>query len=142
MKIELRKYLNKGLVENQQVCIDERLPAYVQGPVQIHFSFSVTDRGEYLLLHLVETAKLELICQRCGDSWPYDYQIQHELAVCPNEEIAEKYQSLYDPIVTEKGILDFLTILTDNMYLFLPVNHENIDGCNQDQLKLIQAHFE
>ena len=142
MKIELRKFANKGRVDNQHVSLNERLPANVHGPVNMDFSFAIEDRGEYYLLNLVEAANLELICQRCGDIWPYHYQQQHELAVCANEEIAEKYQSIYDPIVAEKGMLDFLTILTDNMYLFLPVNHENLDCCNQDQLKLIQAHFE
>jgi uncharacterized metal-binding protein YceD (DUF177 family) len=142
MKIEIRKFANKGLVNQQQVCLNERLPAYVHGPVSMDFSFSVTDRGEYYLLNLSETANIELICQRCGDVWQYHHQQHYEFAVCSSEEIAEKYQSLYDPLVAENGMLDFLTILTDNMYLFLPVNHENLDCCNQDQLKLIQAHFE
>lgn len=134
MKIDLRKSFGK----TYQLQITERLPAQVLVPINLQFSYTVESYQDYYLISLSEDASLKLCCQRCGDLYDYHYQQSHQLAICRSEEIAESYQSKYDVVVCDDFIVDILPILTDNMHLFLPLNHEKVDYCNQNQLKLLQ----
>jgi len=134
MKIDLRKNFGK----TYQLQITERLPAQVHSPIDLKFSYTVESYKDYYLMNLTEDATLQLTCQRCGEIYDYHYQQSHQLAICVSEEVAEFYQSKYDVVVCSDFIVDILPVLTDNMHLFLPLNHEKVDYCNQNQLKLLQ----
>ena len=139
MKIEIRKFLNKARIENQQILISERLPAQVMAPVHLDYSFSLEARDDYYILHLNEAALIQLNCQRCGENWEYSYQQSHEIAICRSDEDAEKYQSSYDLMVLPDLNIDILTVITDNLHLFLPIYHEKVengDSLRRDCLKI------
>jgi uncharacterized protein len=138
MNIDVKKKLNRHLSEVQQVVLDERLPEFVADSFPMNFQYQIEDRGEFYLMKLKEFASVPAHCQRCGERWLCDYQNEVELAICPSEQVAEKYQSLYDVIVVPDLILDIKDVLIDNMHLFLPNKHLEVEKCNQDQLKLMQ----
>jgi uncharacterized protein len=138
MKIDLRKDSHKGKCSGNIIILEERLPMFVNQPIQVEFNYSIQCVNDYYLMQLEEKTSVELICQRCSDLWGYDYSNSHELIVCLNEKKAEKYQAIYDVIVAPDLIVDIKEILLDNMHLFLPEKHEDIDQCNQNQLKLLQ----
>lgn len=138
MRIDLKKkvQLAKSSVEN--VVMDERMPAHIAHAFELKCQFDVESKGDFYLLKIIEDASLPIICQRCSQEFQQDYHLETELAVCPNEQIAEKYQSLYDVIVAQDYLIDLKDILIDNLYLFSPQSHENIENCDQTQLKLMQ----
>ena len=136
MKIDIRRDAHKGKIQQQCILLDERLPAYINKPVNIQFDYEIEHLPDYYLLKLEEQANIELICQRCSDIWQYDYSNTHEIAVFNNDKNVEIYASSLDVIVCPDLILDIKEILLDNMHLFVPEKHEYVDQCNQDQLKL------
>ncbi len=138
MKLDIKKLANKGRSQDCSIVLDDRLPSFVDGPVELKFSYNVESRGDYYLLQLEESADVHLVCQRCADTWIYPYHQTHELVICANETVAEKYQLLYDVVVFSDLIMDINEVLIDNLHLFLPKKHEKVDQCNKNQLKLIQ----
>lgn len=138
MNIDVKKKSNQNLSEVQKVLLDERLPYYVTESFLMNFQYQIENRGEFYLIKLKEFASIPVQCQRCAEIWFFDYQNEVELAICPSEQVAEKYQSVHDVIVVPDLILDIKDVLIDNMHLFLPNKHLEVDKCNQDQLKLMQ----
>ena len=138
MNIDIRKKANHVKSDIHTLLLDERLPFFVEKPFEIRFEYSVEHKGDIYFLVIDEEGMVPLLCQRCFDECIYDYKHRTELAVCKDDLVVEKYQDSYDIIVLPDLILDIKGVLIDNMYLFLPENHENIDQCNKDQLKLMQ----
>jgi uncharacterized protein len=138
MRIDIKKHAGKGKSSIQTVLLKERLPFIVDKPVELSFSYTIENKGDFYLLQLEEEANIHLICQRCTDEWIYPYHQMHKLAVCADEKAAQKYQTLYDVLVFSDLNVDIDEVLVDNLHLFLPENHEKVDQCNKNQLKLIQ----
>ena len=137
MKLDLRKDVNKEKKANNSILLDERLPDFINKPIEICFTYEIERYPEYYLLNLHEKATIELVCQRCSDIWQYEYSNVHKMAVLLSEKNIGTYESLFDVIVSPDLTLDIKEIILDNMHLFLPEKHENVDHCNQDQLKLL-----
>jgi uncharacterized protein len=138
MKIDLKKKLNLAQAVVDKVLMDERLPAHVVRSFEMNYRYDVQDKGEFYLLNIKENAMIPIYCQRCMQEFSCDYTLESELAICPSEQIAEKYQSLYDVIVVSDAMVDFKEILIDNLHLFSPQFHQTIEDCDSEQLKLIQ----
>ena len=138
MKIDLKKKLNMSTMISEKTCIDERLPNHVVEPFEMYYQYHVEDKGDYFLLKLQESANIPIYCQRCMQAFTTDYQLVSELAICPNEQMAEKYQSSYDVIVANDYLVDFKEILIDNVYLFSPQFHLQLADCDQNHVKLMQ----
>ena len=138
MKIDLRKDANKGKCIGGTIFLAERLPIFVNQPISIDFNYSIQRFDEYYLISIEEKSSVQLICQRCSEAWVEEHAHTTELMICFNEKTAERLQNEYDVIVLPDLILDIKEVLLDNMHLFLPEKHENIDQCNQDQLKLLK----
>ena len=138
MKLDIKKLANKGRSQEYSVVLEDRLPSFVDKPVELKYSFNVESRGDYYLLQLEESGEVHLVCQRCADTWIFPYHQIHELAICADEAVAEKYHLLYDVVVFTDLIIDICDVLADNLHLFLPKKHEKVDQCNKNQLKLIQ----
>ena len=138
MKIDIKKKLNLAEKPQEKILMDDRLPAHVARPFELFFNYEVQSKGEFYLLKLHEKAEVPIYCQRCMQEFICDYDLDTELAICPNEQIAEKYHALYDVIVASDDIVDFNEILIDNLHLFSPQFHKNIGDCDQNQLKLMQ----
>ncbi len=138
MKLDLKKKANHPTSIEETIYLEERLPSYVSKGFELKFNYEVQSKGEFYLLKINERADVPVYCQRCMKEFIQEYHLETELAVCPNEQIAEKYQSLYDVIVASDLIVDLKEILIDNCHLFLPQFHQNIEDCDQNQLKLMQ----
>lgn len=138
MNIDLKKKAQLAKSSLDTVLIDERLPSHISHPFEIKCQYKVESKGEFYLLKLTEDAVLPVVCQRCSQDFSCEYHLETELAVCSDEKVAEKYQSLYDVIVVKDYLIDLKDILIDNLYLFSPQFHENIENCDQTQLKLMQ----
>lgn len=138
MNIDLKKKAQLGKASLETVFIDERLPSHITDPFELKCQYEVESKGEFYLLKLYEEAQLKITCQRCSQVYSYDYHLVTELAVCSDDKIAEKYQTLYDVIVAQDYLIDLKDILIDNLHLFSPQFHENIESCDQNQLKLMQ----
>ena len=137
MKIDVKKRVGDDVSNWQQLLIDDRLPYFVAKPFEMRFQYQIENRGEFYLLRLNEETLVPLLCQRCAEVWSYEYHNQTELAICADEQTAEKYQSVHDVIVVPDLILDIKDVLVDNMHLFLPNMHLEVENCNKDQLKLM-----
>jgi uncharacterized protein len=116
MKIDIKKKLNLAEKPQEKILMDERLPAHVARPFELFFTYEVQSKGEFYLLKLNEKATVPIYCQRCMQEFICDYDLETELAICPNEQIAEKYHALYDVIVASDDVVDFNEILIDNFY--------------------------
>jgi len=138
MNIDLKKkaQLAKPVVET--VLIDERLPSHIPQAFELKCQYEVVFKGDFYLLIMCEDADLPIACQRCSQDFFHPYHLETELAVCSDEKIAEKYQNLYDVIVCKDYLIDLKDILIYNLHLFSPQFHENIENCDQTQLKLMQ----
>ncbi len=138
MNIDLKKKGLLGKPSLETVFIDERLPSHITHAFELKCQYEVELKGDYYLLKLCEEAMLPITCLRCSQEFSYHYQQKTELVVCSNEKTAEKYQSLYDVIVAHDYLIDLKDILIDNLHLFSPQFHENIESCDENQLKLMQ----
>ena len=138
MKLDLKKFINSAPKVAQCISLQERLPAFVAGSFEMEFSYEVIDNGEFFLLKIVENALVPMHCQRCMGEFIQQHHLETEIAVCHNEKLAEKYQSLYDVIVAKDSIVDLEAILVDNCHLYLSAFHQELDECEANQLKSSQ----
>lgn len=130
MKIDLRKKLNAAKSEEIKLLIKERLPHFVASDVEMSFTYEVAQQGPLYLLNIDEKASISVICQRCMGEFEQPFEHQSQIAICATDKMAQQYQSLYDVIVISDLIVNIEDILVDDLYLYLPNNHKNIDLCN------------
>ncbi|WP_133129801.1 YceD family protein [Legionella yabuuchiae] len=138
MKIFLPKFAKEQALQDVELKIKERLPTHVEGPCTIHCDLSarVYEEGYYLLTLKIK-ANIVLVCQRCLQTFPYEYKNQVEIAVCDNEQTAEKLMSHYECIVSPNYQLDIIEVLTDDLHLNLPEKHLELVKCDLEMLAII-----
>jgi uncharacterized protein len=118
----LAKQANPSEVSLQ---VQERLPYYVQSPCELHCKLVVRQESHYYHLNLQISGRLTIHCQRCAQDFQHDYEHSSELAICPDEEMADRMMSRLDCIVQTEDDLDLLAVVTDDIHLFCPEKHEN-----------------
>lgn len=120
--------------EPEKICVEitERLPANIEGPCVVNCDFSVQDLTDYFLLTLRVNSKLTIICQRCLHEFSHSYSNQTVLAVCHSDELAVKLMSNYECIVAKDKQVDLIELITDELYLYSPENHQNSSECDKD----------
>lgn len=136
MKIILKKQVNALQPSHFTVCIEERLPEHIQSPCKLTCDLQIQKQRGYYLLDLNIQGNLDVICQRCLQSFCYDYQHSTQLAVCHTEEIAERLMEEYECIVEDHEI-DLKDILADDLHLYSVQKHEQLQDCDIEMRRLI-----
>jgi uncharacterized protein len=112
--------------------LNQRLPVNIEPPCQLRCTYQVFDHESYYKLTLEVESNLTIICQRCLQSFKYSYKNNTNIAICSTEALAEKMLHEYETIVSENALVDLKEVLTDEMHLYTPKNHIDIEACSKD----------
>lgn len=131
MIINLKTSAASDHSQRVQITIAERIPANIEGPCVVDCEFKVRREDNYYLLTLVANSKLTMICQRCLHEYPYDYSNNTVLAICESDEQAVKLMSQYECITSQNNQVNLNDLLTDDLYLYTPENHIDLEDCDK-----------
>ncbi|HHF7343914.1 TPA: metal-binding protein [Legionella feeleii] len=139
MLINLKSEAAKAEPQNVKIELQERLPAYVAAPCVLDCQFKVSAEKNYYLITMDVDSIVSVICQRCLGEFHHHYTNQTTLAVCNSDEIAEKLMELYECVVSTNGQLELEELLTDELHLYVPESHLDIENCDQEINRFIQV---
>lgn len=106
----------------------DRLHAYIgstEGEIQLAFEIKAIPYDGRLVLSLQLNGSLNILCQRCNET--YDWPLSISTNIMIEDGIAQSIQidKDYEAVITdERGELDMLSVITDEMVLGLPFAHE------------------
>ncbi len=132
MLINLRKMATAAEAQPLGIELTQRLPTRVLSPCPIEGQFKVEKLPDYYLMTLQIDSLISLVCQRCLSEFSYHYLNETQLAITYSEEIADKLMSQYDCIVSADDKVDLTEIVTDELYLYLPEAHPEINDCDSE----------
>lgn len=127
----------KGEKTQVALNITERLPAHISPPCLVSLTFSLQKQDDYFLLALKTEASLNIICQRCAETFQIPYQNETELAICDNEVRAESLLPFYECMVSGKDELELEAIIADELHLYSPQFHPDTENCD----KIVQQYI-
>lgn len=139
MKICLKTQALSRETVNVTADIMERMPVHVCAPCRLSCSFEVHKQDSYYLLFMDTKGTLSITCQRCAHPFEYEYHHKTELAVCDSDSTAERLMEQFDCMVIESMQINLLDILTDDLHLFLPEKHEDIQHCHTEIREYLKA---
>ena len=131
MNICLKTYAKQASPQTVVANLQERLPKRVQGPCEITCTFQVTAASDHYLLAFEASGNVNITCQRCLGTFPYQYHNKTTLAVCPNDEIAETLMASFE-CIEGRGEIDLNEVLADDLHLFLPEKHLDYSHCDPE----------
>lgn len=137
MKICLKTLSRQNNPETVAIKLQERLPEHIVGPCDLSCTFQVEHYDSYFLLTLHVNGILTVICQRCLQSFQYNYENESKVAICVNDATAEMLMEQFECIVASDSQVDLMDILTDELYLFTTEKHPNIADCDAKISQLI-----
>lgn len=114
------------------VKIDERLPSFLISPCQLNVTYFTEAEDDFYLLHLNVETNLNLICQRCMKEFSFPYINKITIAVCRNDERAEQLLEQYECIVSSNWHVDLNELITDELHLYAPQFHPDINDCDSE----------
>lgn len=130
MKISLHKYIEKGVNGPFNIIIDKRLPVFIPDALELTCYFSVLKYKDYYVLDLEVFGDVNIVCQRCLQTFIHSYKNKLGIAVCTSDAKAEELMSSsYECIVASDNTIDLVEVLTDELHLFCPEKHINITDC-------------
>jgi len=124
----LAKQINPTHIE---VTLTQRLPDYIQSPCHITCDIQVTKKQDYYQLTLIVCGQITVTCQRCLGHFVEAYSNRSELALCPDDVIAERLMSIMECTVNPGDDIDLEAIITDELHLFCPEKHRDINDCDE-----------
>ena len=130
----LKVLAKQDKVLDQNHVLSERLPVFIQAPCELHSSMHLLRQRDYYQLNLSLSGRINIICQRCMAVFEHDYHNESQLAICANEDIAQRLMSQTDPIVNPSDEIDLEAIIIDDLHLFCPEKHQDVQGCEQSSL--------
>lgn len=139
MLIDLKDCAKNSHEQTAHVELVTRLPQQISTPCALDCAYTVEKRDNYFLLHLTAHGEIQLICQRCLASFSYSYQNKTTLAICDSEAYAEQLMNEYECIVSDKNSVDLIEVLTDELHLYCPKNHLNIDECDKEIYNFVKS---
>lgn len=137
MKICLKTYAKQAGSQTVVIRVQERKPERVNSPCELTCVFKVEACSDYYLLTLNVSATLEIACLRCLGGFQHEHTNLTQLAICANEEIAESLMASFECIVVNNYQIDLIDIVTDELHLFLPEKHQDIEECDREMSGLI-----
>ncbi|MCC5792502.1 MAG: hypothetical protein JJT82_07860 [Legionellaceae bacterium] len=99
------------------VVLSEGLPEPLIGPLNLDCTYSITPEEDYFLLRIHLSGLLHFTCQRCAGELTQQMTFDSCLAVCPDDTIAERLMSCYEPIVVQGRFLDLTRVVLDDLHL-------------------------
>ena len=132
MKICLKTQAKRLGLQTVVISIQERKPARLHLPCELTCQYEIAAYENYYLLTLNVQGRLEITCQRCLASFSHDYSNHTQLAVCADDDVAERLMASYECIVDKNYQVDLIDIVTDELYLFLPEKHPDMTGCDPE----------
>lgn len=105
--------------------LNERLPYYIHSPCTVDCEVTVRQEHRYYHLNLKISGQFTISCQRCAKDFPFAYEHSSELAVCVDDDTANRMMIRMDSIVHPEDDLDLIAIVTDDLHLFCPEKHED-----------------
>ncbi|MGL5741412.1 MAG: YceD family protein [Legionella sp.] len=118
--------------QNKTVTLRERLPYFITAPCELHVRYYVESEEYFFLIHLHVEGQLMIQCQRCLDDFNFPYDNHTVIAVCRNDERAEQLLEHYECIVSANSQLDLDDLLIDELHLYAPQFHPEINDCNRE----------
>ena len=137
MTICLKTCAKQNEVQHTVILLQERLPQRVISPAELNCHFHVASYDDYYLLTLDVSGSLEIACQRCLQAFRHDYCNKTVLAVCASEAMAEALMEHHECVVADDAQVNLVDVLTDELYLFSPVNHANSVDCDVEMSQWI-----
>lgn len=129
MKIDVKTLARQAKPQPFQLTLKDRLPRNVAAANRLTGQIQAVVHGDCYLLSVEVEGQLLINCQRCLEEFNYDYQQQTQLAVCQDEETAEKWMTQYESLVVTDNTLDLEEIVTDDLYLYAPEKHPHLEDC-------------
>ena len=121
----------------ETVTINERLPGFLHTPCELKVTYQVEAEDNFYLMHLRTIGELNILCQRCMQEFNFLYDNQTLIAVCRSDERAEQLLELYECIVSTNWQVDLLELIIDELHLYAPQVHPEIDDCDSEINKIL-----
>ncbi len=132
---------NASNIINRQVIsvtVQERLPFFVQKPVDLDCVFQVQFHNNYYLFLLQSEGTIDLTCQRCLGSFAHTLKMDLKLAICQQESMRPHLETRYDCIINTDDELNVVELITDELHLSLPEKHLDSMDCDKNISQYIQ----
>lgn len=136
MKICLKSHARQQSPETVVLHIKDRLPEHLALPCTLTCTFHVDACSDYYLLTTDVRGTVGVTCQRCLGDFQHDYSHQTQLAVCANDAIANDAMSQHECMVAEGSQVDLIEVVTDELNLFMPEKHLDLDACTFTPIRL------
>lgn len=132
MIICLKTCSKHSVRQHVDIKLSERLPTHIIPDCNLHCDYFVKSFPAYYSLTLDVSGIVTARCLRCLDEYIYDYKNHTELAICRNDEMAEKLMDAYECIVSLDDEIDLREIITDELHLYVPEKHMNFIDCHNE----------
>lgn len=137
----LQELARKGQ-QQQTLTIEERLPAFIQGPCVVDLVYSVEAKDNFYLINLSVTGDLNIVCQRCMEEFIFPYDNKTQVAVCATDERASLLMESYECIVAPTWKVEVKDLVVDELYLYAPQFHAHYDECGSGIKQFLQENNE
>lgn len=141
MLIDLKK-LEMGGEETVAVKLIDRLPRHISSEPLVQTKIYAKKESNFYLLKVHGTSNFTVTCQRCLNDFPYFYDKMTEFAVCDNEDLAERLMDNYECLVSPRGEIALVELLTDELHLYVPEAHPDVADCDSSLTYMIQLESE
>ena len=118
-------------------CLNERLPAWIEGPCALNVVLTITENPNYYHVQFRVTGTLLICCQRCLTRVDYAYQHDNELIVLGSEAALARYSLATDCVVAASGELDLRDMVTDELHLYSPEIPHAFEQCDMMHSDLV-----
>ncbi len=137
MKICLKSHARQQSSETAVLHLHDRLPERLGKPCEVTCEFHVEACSDYYLLTTDVRGLFSVTCQRCLGEFQHAYAHQTTLAVCANDSVANDVMSTYDCMVAVDQQIDLIDVITDELNLFLPEKHLELEACVFTPIRLV-----
>ncbi|MBN9229314.1 MAG: hypothetical protein BGO90_06030 [Legionella sp. 40-6] len=129
--LNLKEEVKKGN-QTTKLKIDARLPPFIEKPVELDVDFTVTPAQNFYVMDLRVKGRLDVQCQRCLEYFVHSYDNATRIAICSNDEQAEKLQNEYECVVADGFLIELEELVADELHLYAPTFHETVSLCSQE----------
>lgn len=126
MRLHL-SYPSSGEVEI--ILPKDRLPSQILEIDGVKCNYKLEKHPDYYLLILSTQCNVSICCQRCMEKFDMRYQNHTQIGLCDDEGVAEQMMDTLEPVVLTSDEIPFETIVIDELYLYLPLFHQDLKQC-------------
>lgn len=134
--------LAKQGTHSTALTLTERLPNFLSAPCHLNVTYQVESEDDFYLLHLEVNGPLVVTCQRCMQEFNHPYNNQTTIAIAHSDERAEKLLEQYECIVSTNGQINLDDVLIDELYLYAPEFHPDINDCDSVVNQILSEKIE